>query len=323
MRWQVLLASLILSSCSAPEQPLRIGISPWPPTEVAKLAEHLGYLADANVTIVEFHSPAEAGRAYLTGGLDAVALTMDYVLHYNMENVEHQAFLVVDESNGADTVLSHKPLASLGQIAGSRIGLEPGPLGGHMLRSLLAKAGLTYKDVDMVFVERPDQRKAFSSGEIDLLVTYEPIRSDLIDSGAIEVFTSKEIPGEIVDVFVARAETIEARQDDFRAFSAAWFKALRDLEQDPFGSAALVAPGLGMTPEDYIAALQGVNMPDLAQNRRMLGPANAEFRSQIGRFIQSIVNNGRPVTETGLAGFLSPRALPPETQQLTFGKNRN
>lgn len=324
MRWLALLICLALASCRVPEPPLRIGISPWPPTEIAKLAEHLGYLSDSNVTIVEFHSPAEAGRAYLTGGLDAVALTMDYVLHYNMQNDEHRAFLVVDLSNGADTVLSHAPVPDLARIAGRRIGLEPGPLGGHMLRSLLEKAGITYQDVEMVFVERPDHRDAFLSKKVDLLVTYEPTRGDLVDRGAVEVFTSKEIPGEIVDVFVARVDAIDARQDDFRAFTTAWFSALQDLDRDPLGCAALIAPRLEMTAEKYLEALQGVIIPDLAENRRMLGAQNNEFISRISHFVASVNAGQQTPADVDLKRFLTSKALPPERQAMaTFGKPRD
>jgi NitT/TauT family transport system substrate-binding protein len=54
---------------------------------------------------------------------------------------------------------------------------------------------------------------AFEEERIDAVVTAEPMCSRLSASGASVVFTSKEIPGEVVDTIVTRVEFVKTRRE--------------------------------------------------------------------------------------------------------------
>jgi len=45
---------------------------------------------------------------------------------------------------------------------------------------------------------------AFKKRQVDAIVTFEPVKSELLSSGANILFDSHQIPGRIVDVLVVR-----------------------------------------------------------------------------------------------------------------------
>jgi len=246
----------VLAGCTPPDPPLRVGLLEWPPYDILRLARLSGDLPAGQFELVQFRSPAEASRAYAAGGIDIVALPLDYEIRLAEGSDDHRAFIIIDESAGGDAIIGRQPFDSLAGIAGSTIGLESSELGIHMLSRLLDHAGLTAADIDLAFHDYPDQADAWRQGSVDLMITYEPNRSRLLQMGGQVLFSSADIPGEIIDVFIARQSQIEARNADFRRFSRAWFSAVRDWEGDSQSAASRLAPRLGMLSWDVDAFLE-------------------------------------------------------------------
>lgn len=306
----IMVLVLALAACSAPSPPLRVGLLAWPPYEIAKLADSLGYFGEGRIEIVEFESPAEARRAYSVGSLDLVALTLDYAFDLGIRADEDRVILLIDESRGGDAVIGRTRLDRLADLRGMRIGMEPGPLGAHMLRSLLTAAQLRPSDVTLVHLDIPDQSSAFASNDIDAVITYEPVRTELINRGGVELFSSRQMPGEIVDAFIARARDVEDRTADFRHFTSGWFRALDELRSNPADSIARMASSLGMTEDDFSAALQGVYMMDRAENRSRLAGAHPGF---IDRARETAAANdfaGDAWTSSAIHDMFTTHALP-------------
>ena len=299
-----------LVSCTPAEPRLRIGVLEWPPYEILRLAEHLDYLDSARFELVDFASPAEAERAYTVGGIDIVALTLDYLVEMTARDPGHRAFLIIDESAGGDAVVSREPVGHLAELAGKRIGVEASELGAYMLSRMLDKAGLTMADVEVVVLDIPDQVPAWRNGDVDAVVSYEPVRSRLLELGGYEVFSSKEIPGEIVDVFITRHSLIEKRGGDLRDFSRAWFLALRRWEEDPESFARLLAPNLDMSPQGFMVSIQGARLIPLEENRYMLGEGKASFLKNIQHFIDAQAVTGRDLPAELLPVIFTPDLLP-------------
>jgi NitT/TauT family transport system substrate-binding protein len=311
--WLTAIASaLVLASCSAPLSPLRIGLLDWPPYAVARLAAEKGYFSD-NIRIVEFHSPAEAARAYAVGGLDIVAITLDYSLDLHARDPDHRIFLAIDESTGGDAVISRTEMASLAELAGRRIGVESGALGNHMLSRLLQQADLRRSDIYLEFLDIPEQAQAYLDGRVDVMITYEPVRTQLLLAGGHEIFSSREMPGEIIDVFMARESAIRARPDDFRRFATGWFTALADLQQEPQASAELLAPRLGLTAGQYLEALRGVHFFSPEENRQLLEQRDETFFDGIKRFVDTTLAGNASAPDIKLTEMVSASALPLHT----------
>lgn len=292
IRWIGLALVACLAACSDPQPPLRVGMLAWPPYQFAYYAEHLGYFDPERIELVEFKSPAEASRAYIAGGLDVVALTLEWGLDFHARDSRHRAFMVIDESLGGDAVISRDPISDLSDVAGKKVGVENSALGAHMLYRMLERAGLEVGDVDLVYIDIPDHVAAYRAGKADVIVTYEPIPTELVALGGHKIFSSREIPGEIIDVFLARDEDLRSRRDDFRHLTSGWFRAIEAYEKSPSTAVEMMAPGLGMSPADFLAAFDGIRVFRLEENRNVLGGDNTVFFENMFAFARSLKRYG-------------------------------
>jgi sulfonate transport system substrate-binding protein len=71
-------------------------------------------------------------------------------------------------------------IKSVAELKGKKIGLNKGSNVHYMLVRALAKAGLQYTDVELVFLPPADGRAAFEKGAIDAWVIWEPYRTTAV-----------------------------------------------------------------------------------------------------------------------------------------------
>lgn len=279
-----LLAIVVLNGCgNGAEAPIRVGLLVWPPYELPYLARELGYYEDLNLELVEFHSPAEAVRAYDTNGIDMVAITIDYLVQLGANDPAHRAVMVINISDGADAVLANPDIESLQDLRGRRVGVERSALGTYMYTRMLEHAGLGPDDVTAVPVDVPESPGAYENGEVDAVVTYEPYRTRILETGAVELFSSRDIPGEIVDVMVTREAVIENHAERIRGLIEGWLRAGEYLEDEPARAAAVLARRERISPDQYLDALEHIRLADREVNRHMLGSPKPELLASLKR----------------------------------------
>ncbi len=288
-----------LVSCSSgpPPAPLRVGLLVWPGYELFFLARDQGLYPDREIQLVSFRSPAEAVRAYRAGLLDAVALTLEYTIQIESEDPGQAIVLVIDASNGGDSLVARKGIDTLADLGGRRIGVEASALGVFFSRRMLEKAGLTEADVHLVPVDVGDQERAFHSGEVDALATFEPTRSRLLAAGAHELFNSRALPGQILDVLLVPDELIHHRAPALTRLARGWFAAQSRLAGDPSAAAAIMAPREKLSPSAFLAALGGLDLTTLGANRGFL---TAGDRGTAPGLITVIADRARLLRRYGL-----------------------
>jgi NitT/TauT family transport system substrate-binding protein len=266
-----LLSALALAACTpAPREPIRLGVLVFPPYELFHLAAESGELPRETARLVSYRSPAEIARAYESGVVDAMTATLEYGLALHRGNDDHRVVLVLDVSHGADALIARPPLVALADLRGRRVGAESGELGSYVLQRALDRAGLRHEEIEIVPVDVADQEEAYLAGRVDALVTYDPVRARLVAAGARELFTSREIPGEIVDVLIVRDELLAARRDDLRRIADAWFAARARFLAAPAEAAERMAPREALSADELLATLAGVRLPDAAENAELL-----------------------------------------------------
>lgn len=280
----------------APE-PVRLGVLIFPPYELFYLAAGAGLLPRETARLVSYRSPAEIARAYESGIVDAMTTTLEYGLSLMRGSDGHRVVLVLDVSDGADALVAKPEIATFGELRGRRVGAESGELGSYVLQRALDIGGLRHEEIEIVPVDYADQLEAFETGRVDAVVTYDPVRSRLVGAGARELFTSREIPGEIVDVLIVRRELLETRRDDLRAIVGAWFAARDRFVADPAAAAAHMAPREGLSAAEFLATFAGVRLPDAAENAAMLGGRD-------GALVDSVRRRGDRLIAAGIVDRL-------------------
>lgn len=276
----VLAAVSFLAGCAnRPEPPLRIGTNVWPGYEPLFLARDLGYYDGTPIKLVEYPSASEVLRAFRNGAIEVAALTMDEVMLLADQNQEPRIILITDISNGADVILSSKGIKKMQDLKGKVVGVEVSALGAFVLTRALEQANMSIDDVKILPVEPSKHERAFKTGEVDAVVTFEPVRSKLISSGANIIFESTQIPGEIVDVLAVRRDVLNNRSTLLRTLINGWFSAISYLEKNPSDAGRRMAPREGVDPAQFLNSLKGLHIPDINENLRLLSGGHAQFLS--------------------------------------------
>ena len=255
-------AALPFNFGCSPEKPaLRVGINPWPGYEFLYLAQEKGFYREEGleVRLVEFNSLSDARRAYERGQINVLASTVIEVLQARDNSPRSpQIVQVVDYSNGADVILARPGLTNGVSLRGARIGLELASLGVYVLARGLERSGLSLADVKMVPVNQLSMEDGYRKGELDAVVIYPPASTKLLrDTKANTVFTSAEIPGEVIDVIAVEAELNTQRPGDVARLLRAYHRAIAYTRQNPADAYRIMAEREGLTPEEFRAALTG------------------------------------------------------------------
>lgn len=262
--------SVVLSACQRPVQPIRVASNVWLGYEPMFLARELGFLSESVARLVEFPSNTACLTALVNHEVSLGALTLDEFLLAREGGVDLRAVLVFDESNGADVVLGGPNVQTLTDLRGKRIGVESSAVGALMLTKLLDLANLSAADVVKVEVTLERHVEAFRKGQVDAIVTFEPVASQLVSEGARRLLDSSRFPGLIVDVLVAHTSDLVREGDQIRQLLAAYFQALDYWLARPQDAARLMAPRLQLTPDQVVSSFGGISVPDLVGNRAWL-----------------------------------------------------
>lgn len=267
--------AIILISCTQkPSEPLRIGTNVWPGYEPLYLARSLKYFDNTSVRLVEFPSSSEVLRAFRNSAIEGAALTLDEALLLVQSEMDLCLILVMDISHGAVVIIGKTEIASLRDIKGKRIGVENSAVGAYILSRSLEIAGLKINEIKIVPIESAEHERAFKEGKVDAVVTFEPFRTRLLNAGAHKLFDSSRIPGEIVDVLVIRRDYIDKNPQEVRKLLKSWFHELNYMEENLGDTAQRMTGRLRIKPDEIIASFQGLRLPDLNENRKLLGSRN-------------------------------------------------
>jgi NitT/TauT family transport system substrate-binding protein len=261
---------LSLTGCSKTEPLLRIASNVWPGYELLYLARHLGYFNDQEIRLTEVPSATVCIQLLAAGSVEGAMLTLDEVLTARADGLDLRVIAVLDVSLGADVLLARPGIESLQDLKGKRIGVEQSAVGAVMLDAVLQKAELGPADIDAVYMKVNNHRDAYNRGEVDALISFEPVKTQLLQQGAKLLFSSAETPGRIIDVLAVLPSAIDKNRLSLSKLVAAHFQARQYFLEHPQQASTVVAERLQLAPADVPASYRGLELPDLQQNRAYL-----------------------------------------------------
>jgi NitT/TauT family transport system substrate-binding protein len=285
-----LLLLLVVPACTHEEkEPLRVATLLWPGSEPIFLARDLGYIDDGSIRLVEY-STMQGGthREFRNGMLDAAFVTFDIALQLQQQGFEPRVVLVVDYSEGADAIVAHPGVKRLEDLRGKRVAVEDLVVSIYVLGRALELAGLQPSDIQILRIPVDQQLRAYESGQVDAVVTYEPFVGKLRAAGAHELFDSRQLPGEIVDMLVVRKDVLEEKPEQVEHLLQGWNHALRYLKERPADAVARMSPRLDTSPSELASMLDRLRLISLEENLSLLrGPSSPLIESarQLQRFM--------------------------------------
>jgi NitT/TauT family transport system substrate-binding protein len=269
----VLLA--VIAGCSRQDAPLRIGLHPWPPFEYLHLAREKGFFEQerVDVRLVEFVEASDAFRAYDHGKIDGGTFSLIQVLRVrDSSRLKLQVGMITDYSNGQDAILARPGIEDVPGLRGKRVGVSEAPLTVYMLSRALQLHGMTLEDVTLVRILDMQTVASLRSGLVDAVMAYPPMRTEVEADGlAHPIFTSSEIPGEIVDVLGFQESIFKERPQDVARVIRAFYRAVRYAEEHPEEAMRIMAERENVDPEAFRKSLQeGLALATLADQQRLL-----------------------------------------------------
>ncbi len=299
------------AGCTAAAEPgLRIATNPWIGYELLYLSRELGHLENTGVRLVELLSNTDSVQALAAGTVDGAGLTLDEALAARAAGLDLKIVLVFDFSAGADVLMARSGINQLAELKGKRIGVEQTGVGALMLDAALQRAGLAATDVQVIGLTVDQHLAAFQNGQVDALVTFEPIAGQVAAAGGRHLFDSSAIPGSIVDVLALSSKALEANPQTARQLLVRYFQALAYLRQNPADAAIRMAPRLGLTPAAVQTGYQKLVLPDLAENLRLLGGTPSPLETSAATLATLMLREKLLAREVGVTNFIDASYLP-------------
>lgn len=267
-RYLLLACALAVAACSgadqdpaAPRSDFNIGWSiyagwmPWPYAEQAGIVKKWGDKYGITIKFVQVNDYIESVNQYTAGKLDGVTVAnMDALTIPAAGGKDTSAIILGDYSNGNDAVLL-KGADSVAGIKGRQVYLAELSVSHYLLARALEKNGLKLADVKTVNTSDADIAAAFASPQVTAAVAWNPQVTTMKGvPGTKAVFSSADIPGEILDLMVVDTATLKANPNLGKALAGIWFETMALMaRKDAEGAAARAAMAklAGTTPEAF------------------------------------------------------------------------
>lgn len=262
----------LLAGCVQEAPPLKVAYHPWSGYAALHLVRSLNWLGADKWQPVDTGAAPESVAALRNGHAHAAALTLDELLQARAQGVPLQVVALLDLSVGADVVLGQNSLHHASDLKGCRLGLEIGAVGQLMALNALASAGLKPQDVQQIPLPYSMHEAAWQAGEIDALVTFEPVATRLERTGATRLYDSRKLPSDLViaDVLAVHTDALHQQEEHLRQLIATLFTALRHFHSMPVDSQYRLSGWLGLPPDQVLNAFRGVRLCGWTENREKL-----------------------------------------------------
>ena len=208
------------------------------------------YKIEIELTLVNDY--VESINLYTSGRFVGCAMTnMDVLTIPAVGGVDSTALIVGDFSNGNDGIVMKNGKA-VKDLKGRSVTLVEFTVSHYMLARALEMNGMSERDIKTVNTSDSDIAAVFASDPNGAAVTWNPpLQQARNAKGAMLVFDSSKIPGEIIDLMVVRTNAPDSLK---KALAGAWYETMS------------VMTGSDKAAEDalaYMAKASGATVPEL------------------------------------------------------------
>ncbi|WP_369789359.1 putative urea ABC transporter substrate-binding protein [Rouxiella sp. WC2420] len=206
----------------------------WMPWDFAQQSGILKKWADKygiKIQLVQVNDYIESVNQYTSGGFDGCTMTnMDALTIPATGGVDSTALIVGDYSNGNDGIML-KGGGDVNSLKGQSINLVQLSVSEYLLARALEKSGMSEKDITVVNTADADLVAAFGTPAVKSIVTWNPLLAEAKKQpDSHEIFSSAQIPGEILDLLVVNSKTLKAHPELGKALTGAWYETLNAMK---------------------------------------------------------------------------------------------
>ena len=250
-RFLLLACALAVAGCSGSEEPaeprtsfnigwsIYAGWMPWPYAQQTGIVKKWADKYGLEINFVQVNDYVESVNQYTAGKLDGVTVAnMDALTIPAAGGKDTSAIILGDYSNGNDAVLL-KGGNNVAAIKGRDVYLVELSVSHSLLARALETNGMKLTDVKTVNTSDADIASAFASPQITAAVAWNPQVTTMKGvPGTTAVFSSADIPGEILDLLVVDTATLKANPDLGKALAGIWYETMAIMARDDAEGAA-------------------------------------------------------------------------------------
>ena len=283
---------------------LSVAITSWPGFEYLYLAEQrrLGHRYGLDLRVQQYTSIEDQRHAYGRGDVEVIATNLPDAITICQEVPKRcpELFLVIDQSEGADVIISKSDIEDVRGLVGQKVGLERTVLSEYLLLRAFETKQVPFDQVRLMHEGPSALVSALSKGKVAAIVTYPP-HSNLLreDSRYRVLFSSAQIPGEIVDILAVNPAFAKRHPGMIRALVRTWWAAQALARAEPISSQALMAKREQVSPAEFVASERGIRYPTSADQAEMLAPTGSVARV-LARMAGQMISAGRLSAKTPL-----------------------
>ena len=155
-------------------------------------------------------------------------------------------------------------------LKGKIIGVEDTSLGGFFLSRALEISKTDSRDVTVKHIRVDEQYDAFVNKKVDAIVTHEPVASEARKIGGNVIFSSIQIPGEIVDVLIVQSNLIDSHLKELKKIEDGWYKALQYMKDNPQDAYTIMGKRLRSDVNTTKEMFKGLVIPSKYEAGKMM-----------------------------------------------------
>lgn len=275
-----------------------VGWMPWDYAAKQGIVKKWADKYGIEIEVVQINDYIESINQYTAGAFDACVMTnMDMLTIPAAGGVDSTALIVGDFSNGNDGIVLKKA-KGLADIKGRPVNLVELSVSHYLLARALESVKLSERDIKVINTSDADIVAAFAASDAKAVVTWNPQLSEVTAMpGAVKVFDSSNIPGEIIDLLVVNTKTLNANPALGKALAGAWYETMALMSRnDAKGKAARTAMGVASGTD-----LAGYEK-QLATTKMFYAPADAVTFAKSPALIKTMDQVRRFSFEHGILG---------------------
>lgn len=268
------------SSAAAEELTLKCAYPFWPGFAPVYLAQELGYFKEEGLTVEETFDDDRGNvlPALERGDLGCDMRTVgEHQGRPRTPETQGRIIGTIDISMGGDGVLVEQSIKTMGDLKGKVFAAEPNTPARLIAQIMLKKQGLTFDDLQLKDIASADAIAVFADPDVAGVAVYEPTLSEALRSshkeGAYIIASSRDFPGLITDVIVARTDDLKENPDKYKRFLRGIYRAIDFFNKDHAKAVEIMAPHFKLTPEEYEDVLTNLTYTSYEEAVEFMGTA--------------------------------------------------
>ncbi len=280
------LAGACMAGVAAPaaaQTQLALGMSGWTGFAPLTLADKAGIFKKHGLAVdLKMIPQKDRHLALASNAIQCAATTIETHVAWNANGVPIVQIFQMDKSYGADGLAVRNDIKGFADLKGKTVAVSaPGTSPYFLVAWMLAKNGMTMKDIKIATLEPGPAAQAFVAGQNDAAASYEPYLTTIRDNPAAGkiLATTLDYPM-VMDTVGCAPAWLKENPKAARALADSYFEALEMIAADPAKSYEIMGSATKQTGEQFAKSAGFLRWQDRTANQKFFAGGLTDFMKE-------------------------------------------